>query len=803
MILHCLRIALRNLIRQPGYSGINILGLAIGITCCMLILLYIRNELSYDRYHEHADRIYRVVNGDSARTPTAVGPTLKELFPEVEDFARMRGTVSIWMMSYEDNGFYERDVYRVSKDFFNVFSFPLVRGNPHTALDDLVNTEQTVVISESMAIKLFGDEDPMGKLIRADDEEDLRVTGIMKDVPPNSHFAVDYLVSENLDVGDRRELFLTTWYSTNHYTYVLLAEGTDPVELEDNIARWTRTYEPLISLNMRGFPFMPRLQPVTDVHLRSNLELDMVGNSDIDYIYTFSAVAISIVLIACINFMNLATAQSTIRANEVAIRKTVGATRGELVLQYMGESMWSAGLACVAAMVLFVAVLPWFNTLMGTAFQISNLANPELLLWLTGIALLVGLLSGSYPALVVSRFHPAKILKGETASGVSGSTLRKSLVVAQFMLSILLIISTATVYQQLDYMQNKQLGFDKDQVVTIPLIGGVQRDFNALKERLSQSPHIQGVTRSVLMPGGMASAAVMPVFPTRLAEQSEDKQVMIPALFVNTDFEETLGLKVLAGRPFSSVLTSDSLNAVIMNRSAVVRLGLTTPEEIVGRHLHPGRYRGPPIGIVGVVEDFHMQGFHNAMGPIQLRLMTRDGGGQAAIRLRAQNIPDGISAIEETWATVFPHYPLAYSFLDEDFEQLYRLEQRTGDLLGAFSFLAIFIACLGLYGLAAFTTRQRTKEIGIRKVMGASVARIVFILSKDFLLLVAIAVPVAWGLAYWIMSDWLQNFVYRIDISLWWFPIAAAMALIIALATISFKAVTTALMNPVETLRSE
>ncbi len=803
MVFHYLRIALRNLIRQPGYAGINILGLAIGITCCMLILLYIQNELSYDRYHEHADRIYRVVNGNSARTPTAVGPTLKELFPEVEDYARMRGTVNIWMMSYKENGFYESDVYRASKDFFDVFSFPLVRGNPQTALDDAVNTEQAVVMSESMALKLFGDEDPMGKLILADDEMDLRVTGVMKDVPRNSHFAVDYLVSENLDAANRREGYRTNWFGTRHLTYILLAGGTDPAELEDKITRWAQTYEPLVSLNARGFPFSPRLQPVTDIHLRSNLELDMASNSDIYYIYSFSAVALSIVLIACINFMNLATARSSIRAKEVAIRKAAGATRGELAFQYMGESMWSAGLAIVAAMGLLAAILPVFNTLMGTSFEFSFLENPEQLLWLTGIMVFVGLLSGSYPALVISRLHPAKILSGEMTSGVTGSMLRKGLVAAQFTVSILLIISTATVYRQLEYMQNRQLGFDKDQVVIIPLIGGAERGFNTLKERLSQSPHIQEVTRSVLMPGRKASAAVMPVFPTRLAEQSEDYEVGIPALFVTRDFEETLGLSLIAGRPFSSVLADDSLNAVIMTRSAVERLGLITPAEIVGRHIHPGRYRGPPIRIIGVVEDFHMRGLHSAVEPMQLRLLTRGGGGQAAIRLQAQNIPDGINAIEETWASVFPNYPLAYSFLDEDFEQLYLSEQRTGNLLGAFSFLAIFVACLGLFGLAAFTTQQRTKEIGIRKVMGASVARIVFILSKDFLMLVVFAAPVAWGLAYWIMSDWLQNFVYRVDFSLWWFLIAAVLALIIALATVSFKSVSTALMNPVESLRSE
>ncbi len=801
MVSHYLSIALRNMIRRPGYDGLNVIGLAIGITCCMLILLYIQNELSYDRFHAHADRIYRVVNGDSARTPPAAGPTFKNLFPEVEEYARTRGTVNIWMMSYKENGFYESDVYRVSKDFFNVFALPLLRGNPRTALDDAVHPEQTVVISESMAMKLFGDEDPLDKVILADDEMNLRVTGVMEDVPPNSHFAADYLVSENLDANDRRENYRNNWYSTSHFTYILLAEGTDPVELEEKIARWASTYEPLESLNMRGLPFRPRLQPVTDIHLRSNLELDIAGRGDIGYVYVFSVVAFSVVLIACINFMNLATARSTIRAKEVAIRKTVGATRSELVLQYMGESMCSAGLALVIAMGLVIAILPWFNTLMGTAFQVSYLENPELLLWLAGIALLVGLLSGSYPALFISRFHPANILKGEMTGGVTGSTLRKGLVVAQFALSILLIISTATVYRQLDYMQNRQLGFDKDQVVVIPLIGGAERDFNTFKARLSQSPHVQGVTRSGLMPGRMFSAAIMPVFPTRLAEQSEDDLVGIPALFVSTDFEETLGLDLIAGRPFSSVLNDDSNNAVILNRSAIERLGLATPEEAVRRQI---RYRmSPPIRIIGVVEDFHMQSFHNPVDPMQLRFMNRGGGGQAAIRLQAQNIPEGINAIEETWASVFPHYPLAYSFLDEDFEQLYLSEQRTGNLLGAFSFLAIFIACLGLFGLAAFTTQQRTKEVGIHKVMGASVIRIVAILSKDFLVLVAIAVPVAWGLAYWIMTNWLQNFAYRIDIGPAWFLVAAFLALVIALATVSFKAVSTALTNPVESLRSE
>ncbi|MDE2728120.1 MAG: ABC transporter permease, partial [Gemmatimonadota bacterium] len=650
----------------------------------MLIILYIENELSYDRHHEHADRIYRVVNGSSARTPTAVGPALKDQFPEVEHFARMRGTVNIWMMSYGDNGFYERDVYRVSKDFFNVFSFSLVRGNPQTALDDFAHPEQTVVISESMANKLFGDEDPMDKLIRADDEEDLRVTGVMEVVPSNTHFAVDYLVCENLDFSNFREIYATNWFDARHYTYVLLAENTDPVALEDKVARWVNIHEPIQSQVARGLTFDFRLQPVTDIHLRSGLEQDMATNGDIDYIYVFSVVALSIVLIACINFMNLATARSTIRAKEVAIRKTAGASRGELMIQYMGESMLSAGLALVAAMGLLMTILPWFNTLVGRTIQVSFLDNPEVLLWLLGITLFVGLLSGSYPALFISRFNPAQILTGETTGVTSGSVLRKTLVVAQFTLSMLLIVSTAIVYQQLDYMQSKQLGFDKDQVVIIPLIGGAERDFEVFRARLSQSPHIQRVTRSVLMPGRLASANVMPAFPTRLADQPEDRSIRIPTLFVSADFEETLGLDLVAGRPFSSVLADDSLNAVVMNRSAVERLGLTAPAEIVGRRIHPGRYRGPPIRIIGVVEDFHMRGLHNAVEPMQLRLLIRGGGGQAAIRLQARNIPDGIKAIEETWASVFPHYPLAYSFLDEDFERLYLSEQRTADLLGAF-----------------------------------------------------------------------------------------------------------------------
>ena len=802
MLYHYLRSALRNLIRQPGYDGINIVGLAIGITCCMLILLYIQNELGYDRFHEHADRIYRVVNDNSARTPPAVGPALKDQFPEVEEYTRMRGTVNIWMMAYRDNTFYESDVYRVSKDFFKIYTFPLIQGNPETALDDSENPGQTVVISESMATKLFGDENPMDKLIRADDEEDLRVTGVMKALPSNSHFAVDYLVCENLTVENLRERYATNWFDAQHYTYVLLSEGTDPAELEDKIARWADAYEPLQSLNAQGSSFHPRLQPMTDIHLRSHLEQDMASNSDISYIYIFAVVAFSIVLIACVNFMNLATARSTIRAKEVAIRKTFGALRGELMIQYMGESMLSAGLAFVVAITLLTAILPWFNSLIGIELQFNYLDNPEMLLWLMGITLFVGLLSGSYPALFISRFHPASIFKGEMTSGMTSSMLRKSLMVAQFTLSILLIINTAIVYQQLDYMQNKQLGFDKDQVVVIPLAGGAEQHFNVFKARLSQSPHILGVTRSVLMPGRMASAAILPPFQTRLADQSEDDMVRIPALFVSTDFEETLGLKFLAGNPFSSVPTDQPINAVIMNQSAVGRLGLTTPEEIVGRRIHPGRYKGPPIRIIGVVEDFHMQSLHNAVGPMQLRLLNRGGGGQVAIRLQAQNIQDGVKVVEEAWASIFPHYPLAYSFLDEDFEQFYLSEQRTGNLLGAFSILAIFIACLGLFGLVAFTTQQRTKEVGIHKVLGASVPRIVFMLSKDFLKLVAIAVPVAWGLAYWTMSNWLQNFVWRVDIGLGWFLIAGALALVIALVTVSIKAIATAVVNPVETLRS-
>ena len=526
----------------------------------------------------------------------------------------------------------------------------------------------------------------------------------------------------------------------------------------------------------------------------------MAGNSDIGYIYVFTAVASFIVLIACINFMNLATAQSAARSKEVAIRKTTGAQRLELLIQFMGEALLSAGLAFLVALGLFAAILPWFNALAGKAIQTNYLDSPEVLLWLLGIAIFAGLLSGSYPALFISRFHPIQIFKDEMTSGMTSSILRKSLVVVQFTLSILLIVCTAMVYQQLDYMQSRHLGFDKDQVVVIPLVTGVEQDFDAFRTRLSQRPHIQGITRSVLMPGRMASSAMIPSFPTRLADQPEDDQIGIPALFVATEFVETLGLEMLAGRPFSRASNDDTNNAVILNRSAIERLGTAKPEEVAGRHIRYGT--SPPVRIIGVVEDFHMQSLHDAAGPMQLRLL-RSGGGQSAIRLQAQNIPDGINAIEETWASVFPHYPLAYSFLDEDFERLYQSEQRTASLLGTFSFLAIFIACLGLFGLTSFATRQRTREIGIHKVMGASVTHIVYMLSKDFLKLVAMAVPVAWVLAYWAMSNWLQNFAYRVDIGPGWFLIAGLMALVIALVTVSAKAVTAALVNPVETLRSE
>ena len=800
MIYHYFSVALQNLIRQPGYSGINILGLAIGITCCMLILLYIQHELSYDRFHEKADRIYRVVNGNFARTPPALGPALKAQFPEVEEYVRMRGTTNIWMMSNGDNSFLESDVYTVGKDFFRIFSFPLIQGDPETALDDFAHPERTIVISEPMAAKLFGDANPINRFIRADDAYDVRVTGIMETVPSNSHFTADYLVSENLNVDNRLERYATAWFGAQHYTYILLAEGTTAAALEAKTARWVDTYEPLQRLAARGVPFNPRLQPITDIHLRSQLERDMAGNSDVGYIYVFTAVAFFIVLIACINFMNLATAQSAARSKEVAIRKTAGAQRVELLIQFMGEALLSASLAFMVALGLFAAILPWFNALAGKTIPTGYLDNPEVLLWLLGIAIFAGLLSGSYPALFISRFHPIRIFKDEMTSGMSGSILRKCLVVVQFTLSILLIVCTAMVYQQLDYMQSRHLGFDKDQVVVIPLVTGVEQDFDTFRTQLSQRPHIQGITRSVLMPGRMASSAMIPSFPTRLADQPEEDQVGIPALYVATDFVETLGLEMLAGRPFSRASNDDTNNAVILNRSAIERLGTAKPEEVAGRHIRYGT--SPPVRIIGVVEDFHMQSLHDAAGPMQLRLL-RSGGGQSAIRLQAQNIPDGINAIEETWASVFPNYPLAYSFLDEDFERLYQSEQRTASLLGTFSFLAIFIACLGLFGLTSFATRQRTREIGIHKVMGASVAHIVYMLSKDYLKLVAMAVPVAWVLAYWAMSNWLQNFAYRVDIGPGWFLIAGLLALVIALVTVSAKAVTAAMVNPVETLRSE
>ncbi|NIR49132.1 FtsX-like permease family protein [candidate division KSB1 bacterium] len=798
MLKNYLVIAFRNFFKQKGSAFINVLGLAVGIACCLFILLYVKDELSYDRFHKRSDDIYRVVRTSSAMTCAPLAPAMVDAFPVVQKAIRiMPDDMSI--SRGREKRFKEDRVFFVEPEFFNIFSFPLIKGNPETVLDD----PQSLVITEEMAQKYFGNENPVGQVLTVHGEEvlDLKVTGIVESAPANSHFHFDFLLSFKLVemFSGRMDNWSTNWL----YTYLLLDEGASARNLQVQLPDFFETH------TGKAWNYF-RIQPLTDIHLYSDVSWEIEPQSSIKYVYTFSAIAILILLIACINFMNLATARSANRAQEVGMRKVLGAHRRQLIKQFIGESFLMTFMALLLALLLVEMFLPTFNYLSGKALSFSLFENKVLLLALLAIALFVGLVAGSYPAFFLSTFQPVKVLKGRLGreDGTSGAKLRKVLVVLQFVISVFLIIGTAVVYSQLSYMQNKRLGFEKEQVVVLPIEDdSLTEDSEFVKTELLQHPDVVTATASDNVPGRGVSD-----FPYRLegAQGEEDMwKAVWDTYFVDADFIETLDIELKAGRTFSKERATDS-ESFILNETAVkkaVDLYGETWSSPIGKQLDfytPGQ-SGWEVSkqgtVIGVVKNFHYRSLHETIGPLVIQ--TAKSPDQLLIKIRASEISSTLGFLKQNVDAFFPGQPFEYYFLDSHFDQLYRSEQRLGEIFKYFAFLAIFIACLGLFGLAAYTAEQRTKEIGIRKVLGASVAGIVGLLSKDFVKMVLIANVIAWPIAWYAMHRWLQNFAYRIDIDWFVFALAGGLALIIALATVSSQAIKAALINPVESLRYE
>ncbi|MFA9452476.1 MAG: ABC transporter permease [Candidatus Aminicenantaceae bacterium] len=785
MIRNYLKVALRNIVRHKGYSFINITGLAIGMACCILILLWVQDELSFDHFHENAGDIHRVIQDINfadhsttwAITQGPLGPALRDDFPEIDNMARF--TRRSMRLTYEDKMF-DETLGMADESIFEVFTFPLLQGDPATALIDPFS----VVLTEEMAWKYFGEQDPMGKVLNADGQFDFKVTGILKELPRNSHIRFDFLVP--FIFGRELNYTVDRWGNSQFTTYVQLQRGLAASDVIIKIARYLDdkpTIEKDAALN---------LQPLTRIHLHSHYDFDF-ASGDITYVTIFSLVAFFILLIACINFMNLTTARSSNRAREVGMRKVAGAYRSDLIRQFFGESMLLASVAFFLALGLVLLLLGAFNTLAAKELTLGISSSGWLWLGLLGIALITGFISGTYPALFLSGFQPVRVLKGSLQSGARSSAFRKFLVVFQFSLTILLIICTLVVYRQLDYMRNKKLGYDQEHLIYMGMRGQMREQFDAVKQELQSHPNIVAVTASANVPtyGYSFSNSLW-----RWEGQDPDEEILMRASFVDVDFLKTLGIELLAGRDFSKEFSTDQDAAVAVNEAAARAMGMEDP---VGRRLTLDEREST---IVGLVKDYHFRSLRQEIDPLIL-IFSPPNSQVLFVRLKGEDMLQSLAHIEGIWNTFAPGFDFRYRFMDETLDLLYRAEQRTGTIFRIFTLLAVSISCLGLFGLASYLAEQRTKEIGIRKVLGATVTHIVYLLSKDFTKWVIAANLIAWPVAYYAMRQWLQGFAYRIPLPWWVFGLSALLALAIALLTVSFQSVRAALANPGDSLRYE
>ena len=793
-----LNVALRHIRKHKGYAFLNVGGLALGLACCLLIMFYVKDELSYDRHLPNAERIYRVTQtetGDDrafhrAVTPPALAPTLKHEFAEVQHAVRFGkfggGTFQIQGRTFHDVPFSFADSV-----FFEVFRLPFLLGDPTTAFRE----PNSVILTRTGARRYFGDADPLGQRIGGTarfERSDLVVTGVIEDIPSNTHFSFDVLV--NRAGVMRRDSRVTDdqWWLYGEYTYILLpkAGGEQAAALEQKLSLLSEKY-----LSERsGVTFGFHLQPVRRIHLYSHLAAEYQPNGQAAYVYIFSGVALLILLIACINFMNLATARATQRAREVGVRKVVGAHRGQLIGQFLGESVMLAGAASALALMLAWAALPLFNHLADKDLALHGAAWAWFLV--PGMALLVGVLAGSYPAFFLSAFRPALVLKGGNGVGsLWAGRIRRGVVVAQFAFSIILLISTAVVYTQWAYMQQADLGFDKEHVVVLPY-RSIAPSFTpeTIRQELLRHPGVQRVAMARFVPTDEPIANGSPI-PEGLAYE-------VPVYWraIDVEYLPTLGLEVIEGRSLSERLASDTVGAFLINETAARQFGWTEP---LGKALLNPFNRQPMGRVIGVVRDFHVASLHEEIKPLVYVTGARRNYRHLIVRFNPGQVEETMAFLEQQWSTFAPGRAFTYFFLDEQYDALYRFEQRLSQLIGLFALLAVLVACLGLFGLAAFTATQRTKEIGIRKALGATVGGIVVLLSKDFIKLVLWAVVLAAPVAYLAAQHWLEGFAYRVEISWGIFLMVGSLALALALVTVGYQAVRAALTDPVKALRYE
>jgi len=802
MIKNYLRVALRNIKKHKGFFLINVVGLSIGIVCSVLILLFVVNELSYDKFHENADRIYRIAVeasiGDTKINQTySSSETFRKLledFPEIEmgvKFLNLGRTP----ITLDENTFYESRIYAVDSTFFEIFSFPLIQGDPKTVLAE----PNTMVISRDTAEKYFGHTDVIGNVLIAaggsEDEMNFKITGVSENVPDNSHFHYDLLVSS---ASFPTYINNTGWSSNNFITYLLLHEGTSQAWFDEKLKDFTRKYmggERFDAWVAQGNYWEYFLQPITEIHLNSDLNHEFEANGNKTYVYMFFVISVVILLIACVNFMNLSTAKSSLRAKEVGMRKVVGSGRLRLVGQFLGESVLLSYISLALGMMAVWLLLPVFSNLIGRQLEIHYFDNFIVIPSLLALGLFVGVVSGSYPAFVLSSFKPLAVFKGSSGEKKSGAWMRNALVIFQFTISIFLIIGTLAVYQQLKLFQNIKLGFEKEQVLVVRNPGSLGDNVVPFKEALRGNSQVINVSGSNTLPGRSFSNI-------GFGAEGVEENFTLNLCVCDYDFLDTLKLEMASGRFFSRDFGTDS-HAAVINEKAAELLGWDDP---IGKKINNWSTKRGNFTVIGVIKDYHYESLHQTIRPQALFLSGgyyTNNQSYISIHLNTENIAETRKFVEKTWNSFAPNMPFEYSFLDQDYDNLYINERQTRKLFTVFSMLAIFIACLGLLGLSSFIADQKRKEIGIRKVLGATAARIVATLNKSFIKWVLIANLLAWPAAWFVMNKWLQSFAYRIDLSWWMFVLAAGLALLIALIIVSFQTIKAALRNPVDSLRYE
>jgi len=791
MFKNYMLIAFRNLKRNKVYSFINISGLAVGLACCIVVMLFVQDELSYDKFHDNADWIYRV-NSEVKHLDDIIyflgirnhlAPKMVKEFPEVTNSVRILPFGNV-LIKFGDICLKENIVYS-DKDVFRLFSFPLIKGDKRTVLKNL----HSCVISEKIALKYFKEKGPIGEVITVDGKFDFQITGIMKNIPHNSHLKIDILVSfESL----KRLYESETYESIFSLVYLLLEKNTSTGELEKKFPDFIREYFPEEMAMITEYS----LQPLKSIHLHSHLGLEK--NSDIKYTYILSGVAFIILIIASINFINLSTACASYRTKEVGMRKVVGAKRIQLIRQFLGESVLISFVALLFAIILIFLFLPSFNALSGKQLSLHLAENIQFYLMLAGVTLFVGLLSGGYPAVFISSFQPAEIIKScYKQSKFISVFFRKGLVVLQFSISLILIIGTILISNQLHYIQNRDLGFNKENVITISISrnSSLANRYEFIKTELLSNSNINSMASSDEVPGASYYFVRDGFYPEGYPE---NKSIIASQIFIGNDFIKFFRLNIIQGRNFSTEIITDRENAVILNESAVKLIGWTSP---IGKEIKVDDVY-TKCTVIGVVKDFHLTSFHKEITPTIIRY-NPDYARYFFIKIHPDNINKTIAFLEEKWKEYSPDTVFEYSFLEDDIEALYNEEKKTSQVFKFSSLLAIVLGCLGIFGLSTFTAKRRTKEIGIRKVLGATISNIVSLLSKEFLTLIIIANIIAWPVVYFVMKNWLQNFAYKISIGLWMFLTGALLVLFIALITISFQSIKAALANPVDTLRYE